>query len=50
MNNNGNENSNLHSLLDTLTSLEESLYSNYHSLCSNFTDYVANVETEAFKQ
>jgi len=33
-----------------LTSLDENLYSNYQILYTNFTSYVENIETEAFKQ
>ena len=33
-----------------LNTLDESLHSNYQTLFSNFTDYVENIETEAFRQ
>jgi len=39
-----------HCQFEPMTTLDESLYSNYQILYSNFTDYVENVETEAFKQ
>lgn len=36
--------------LELLSSLEEDFYLNYQSLYTKFTDYVENIETEAFRQ